>query len=323
METKTINKHDFKKFLLEKLNDTRQEELILWKKGIPLPIDLLYRIFDQKGELLKIYLDHISSAYLYSKIIRLESQDYNLLMLNQPNALNLKLQNTIYQQFDKFYSVSNVSELALLLAEKLFIFDYKFTKESYFKAICHEGRKYKRLYLPQKIKETIGVFDSQILEFVGISNGDMFGNIVADFLGVYRSGFSDAFAAIFNKLLDYILEKPEGKITGYSSSINIRISQPKDPQSHYENFNSGKVEDGSLWEPKYTDAKSSFILNNRHPYFELINRKSGLEVLVDIASQAAIIENETIKDSTSSILESFRKDISRKLRLVAERNEKP
>ena len=61
MEKITLNKQDFKKHLLANLPDSRQEELIFWKKKIPLPIDLIYKIFDKRGELIKIYLDHISS----------------------------------------------------------------------------------------------------------------------------------------------------------------------------------------------------------------------------------------------------------------------
>ena len=78
METQTLNKHDFKKYLLEKLPDSRQEELIFWKKGIPLPIDLVYKIFDQRGELLKIYLDHLSAVSLYSYSTKIESSNYEL-----------------------------------------------------------------------------------------------------------------------------------------------------------------------------------------------------------------------------------------------------
>ncbi len=149
----------------------------------------------------------------------------------------------------------------------------------------------------------------------------MFGNVVADSLGVYRSGFSDAFAAIFNKLLDFILEKSGGKQINYSTASKIKISHANEPEPEtgYANYKTGKIGDGSLWEPKYIEANSSFVLNNKHPYFEFINNKSGLEVLIDITSQSALIENETLKDSTSKILENFRQDLSRRLRLISEK----
>jgi len=319
METQTLNKNDFKKYLLDKLPDSRQDELIFWKKGIPLPIDLVYKIFDQRGEFLKIYLDHLSSVTLYSYAAKIESVNYEKEINNLPSAENRTHQRRLGEQFRKYYFKSKLSDLTKVLAERLYVVEYKFTEANYITSICHEGRKYKRLYLPLKIKESIKTYDAALLQIVGISNGDMFGNIVADELEVYRSGFSDAFAAIFNKLLDFILERTSGKQIGISTASKIKVSQLQEPDVSYLKFNSGRIEDGSLWEPKYSEAKSSFILNSRHPYYELINNKTGIEVLIDIASQSALIENETVKDSTSKILETFRQDISRKLRLIAEK----
>lgn len=319
MEAQTLNKHDFKKYLLEKLPDSRQEELIFWKRGIPLPIDLVYKIFDHRGELLKIYLDHLSAVSLYSYSVKVEIPNYELEINNLPSSDNERKKTKLEDQFHKYYLESKISTLTGVLAERLFLEEYNFTEDNYFTAICHEGRKYKRLYLPLKIKESIKTYDSELLNIVGVSNGDMFGNIVADELGVYRSGFSDAFAAIFNKLLDFILERTNEKQISASTASRIKISQGQEPEGPYLKMNSGKIEDGSLWEPKYTDAKSSFILNSKHPYYELIHKKTGIEVLVDIVSQSALIENETIRDSTSKILETYRQDISRKLRLIAEK----
>ncbi|MHA8091929.1 hypothetical protein V7S78_05375 [Aquirufa regiilacus] len=320
METQTLNKHDFKKYLLEKLPDSRQEELIFWKKGIPLPIDLIYRIFDQRGELLKKYLDHLSSVSLYSYSTKIEDSNYELEINNLPSSENKKYRHKLEDQFDKYYLKSKISNLTNVLAERLFVVEYNFSKDNYFSALCHEGRKYKRFYLPQIIKQSIKNYDPEILHIVGISNGDMFGNIVADELGVYRSGFSDAFATIFNKLLDFILEGTTEKQISASTASKIKISQVQEPEELYLKLNSGQIEDGSLWEPKYTEAKSTFILNSKHPYFEFINNKTGIEVLIDIVSQSALIESETIRDSTSKILETYRQDISRKLRLIAEKN---
>lgn len=319
METQTLNKHDFKKYLLEKLPDSKQEELIFWKKGIPLPIDLVYKIFEQRGELLKIYLDHLSAVSLHFYAAKNESSNYELDINNLPSSVNKKHKIKLVEQFHEYYSKSKISNLTNVLAEKLFIMEYNFNEDNYFAAICHEGRKYKRLYLPLKIKESIKTYDSELLKIVGVSNGDMFGNIVADELGVYRSGFSDAFAAIFNKLLDFILERTNEKKISASTASKIKISHVQEPATPHFKINSGKIVDGSLWEPKYIDAKSSFILNSNHPYYELINNKTGIEVLVDIASQSALIESETIRDLNNKILETYRQDISRKLRLIAEK----
>jgi hypothetical protein len=320
MESITLNKHDFKKYLLEKLPDSKQEELIFWKKNIPLPIDLVYRIFDEKGELLKKYLDHISAVLLHSYSARNESFNYKIETSNLPSLENIKYKKIYEEQYNRCYLKSNISNVTNILSEKLLVDKYNFTFENYFGAICHEGRKYKRLYLPNNIKGIIRNFDAGIIEIIGISNGDMFGNIISDTLGVYRSGFSDAFAAIFNKLLDFLLEQNNGKKIYTSTASYIKISQVQEPENIYIKYNSSKIADGSLWEPKYMDAKSTFILNTKHPYYELINFKTSIEVLVDIVSISALIESETVRDATSKILETNRQEISRRLRLIAEKD---
>jgi hypothetical protein len=320
MESITLNKHDFKKFLLEKLPDSKQEELIFWKKNIPLPIDLVYRIFDERGELLKKYLDYISAILLHSYSDRNKSFNYKIETSNLPSLENKKFKNIFEEQYNSYYLKSDISNVTNILSEKFLIDKYNFTFENYFDAICHEGRKYKRLYLPNNIKGIIRNFDGRILEDIGISNGDMFGNIISDTLGVYRSGFSDAFAAIFNKLLDFLLEQNNGKQIYTSSASSIKISQVQEPENISIKYNIYKIADGSLWEPKYIDAKSTFILNTKHPYYELINFKTSIEVLIDIVSVSALIESETVRDATSKILEINRQEISRKLRLIAEKN---
>jgi hypothetical protein len=318
MEKITLNKQDFKKYLLANLPDSRQEELIFWKKKIPLPIDLIYKIFDKRGALIKIYLDHISSFCLYSYASVIDNPNSVPELSNLPNSSNNSNFDILSTQYNNHYLNSKISDLTANLASRLFIVEYKFSEADYLKALCHEGRKYKRLYLPSEIKKCLKSYDSELIEHIGVSNGDMFGNIVADELGVYRSGFSDAFSAIFNKLLDFIFQYSDDNQISISTASQIKISQLNEPLPSYVIINKGLVVDGSLWEPKYVDAKPSYILNEKHPYLEFLNNKTGLEVLIDFASQSALIEGETIKDSTRKALEIYRQDISRLLRLISE-----
>ncbi len=66
MKTYIIDKYDYKKYLLSELPDTRQEDLIFWKKTIPMPVDLVYEIFEKRGELFSLYLHHIGAVVLYA-----------------------------------------------------------------------------------------------------------------------------------------------------------------------------------------------------------------------------------------------------------------
>lgn len=318
METQTLNKHDFKRYLLQNLADSRQEDLIFWKKGIPLPIDLVYKIFDIRGDLIKLYLDHLSTACLFHISIKNYNSTLNIDFSNLPSYQFKNFENHFSEHYHQFYQKSKISGLTQRFAERLYLLDYSFKLENYLISIFHEGRKYKRLYIPKILKEGLNAFDQDITNLIGISNGDMFGNVIADKLGVYRSGFSDAFAAIFNKLLDFILDRTYDKKISLSTASRIKISQLNELNYNYQKINTGRTSDGSLWEPQYKEAQSTFIINNSHPYYELLSRKSGIEVLVDIACQSSLIESETIKSSTSKVLESFRLDVSRNLRLLAE-----
>jgi hypothetical protein len=318
MDEQTLSKLDFKKYLLSKLPDSRQDELIFWKRGIPLPIDLIYRIFDDRGKLLKIYLDHIASASLYSYSIRKDSTTSFLEFTLLPNIQSRNHVEVIKYQYQTFYIESNISSLITGLADNMCLLNYSFSVEDYLNSLSHEGRKYSRLYLPSAIRKKVNDFKIDLQDYVGLSNNDMFGNIVADELGVYRSGFSDAFAAIFNKLLDFILENTLTLRNFITVASDVVVSQVQEPKTEYITYSTGKVSDGGLWMPQYVDAKSTFLLNSKHPYFELVRNKSGLEVLVDIVNQFAVIEGEAVKETTVKVLETFRQEVSRKLRMIAE-----
>ncbi|WP_210437722.1 hypothetical protein, partial [Vibrio crassostreae] len=73
-------------------------------------------------------------------------------------------------------------------------------------------------------------------------NTDMFGNIIADRYNIYRSGFSDALAIIFNALLEFrILCSGRGE---HLQKIRVMAPLIEDIDVRV-----GKTSDGSLWEP--------------------------------------------------------------------------
>lgn len=79
---------------------------------------------------------------------------------------------------------------------------------------------------------------------IGQDNTDMFGNIIADRYNIYRSGFSDALAIIFNALLEFRLLF-SGK-SGNLPRFRVIMTAPDDVDIRF-----GKTADGSLWEPGY------------------------------------------------------------------------
>jgi hypothetical protein len=324
MKTYTLNKYDFKKYLLDELPDTRQEDLIFWKKTIPLPVDLIYNIFDYRGELLTKYLDHIAAAYIYGMYRKENSSAWQGDVELQPNKENCNRQAELIEIFKKGIENTTVRRALFNMADLLMLNRYIPNEHRLFNAFCHEGRKYKRLFIPPQIRGIIKLDFPELLSCIGISNWDMFSNVVADELKIYRMGFADAFSGIFNKLIEFIItNNGKGKI-GYSNSNEVRITQAEE-EDEADNYNAeglvGQVSDGSIWEPRYVNARTSFVLNRHHPFYDLVNSKGdgAKEIFKELISSLAEIENEIVKDSDRHVIEILRQDLSRKLRLKVER----
>jgi hypothetical protein len=319
MEKYTLDKYDFKKFLLDELSDARQEELIFWKNGIPLPVDLVYSIFERRGKLFKSYLDHISAVYLYSFILKKQGENWGTRIEKLPSSEISIDKSDIVANFTFYMESSGVYEMAKELAEALMLHDYLPEPVRLFDSLCHEGRKYKRLYIPKSFKDIITAYSDSLLTVIGVSNGDMFGNVVADELGIYRSGFSDAFAVIFNKLVDFILNNYNGQASSTVHS-RVKLTQLNSEVGETNELEYDVIRDGSIWEPRYNNAKVSFVLNSNHPYCDYIKRGNinAEMVLAEFAEVLSQIEYESIKDSERRILEITRQELSRKLRLKLE-----
>ncbi|MBT0812969.1 hypothetical protein KIH41_16905 [Litoribacter ruber] len=319
----TLNKYDFKKYLLAELPDTRQEELIFWKKTIPMPVDLIYNIFDFRGELFAKYIDHIGAAYLYMHMLKSTGKAYRTEMETQPTKSNRVKETSLRNHFIEGLKDTDIRRMMGEMADILMLSGYNPEPERFLEAICHEGKKYKRLYLPKQMREIITRYNPELLESIGLSNWDMYSNVVADVLKIYRMGFADAFSGIFNKLLEFII-RHSGSSTArgnYSSAAGLKIIQDdaghalNEPEPIY-----GRISDGSIWEPRYSNAKSAYIINKHHPFIHLLksNSYNSEEIIREFISSLAEIENETIRDTERLIIENLRNDLSRKLRIKAE-----
>jgi hypothetical protein len=119
----------------------------------------------------------------------------------------------------------------------------------------HQGKKYSRILIPHEVRSKFDATPS--CERIGDDNTDMFGNIIADRYNIYRSGFSDALAIIFNVLLEFrILCSGRGE---HFKKITVAAVSIDDID-----FRVGKTLDGSLWEPSYKDDHH-ITLNRERP----------------------------------------------------------
>lgn len=317
----TLDKYDFKKYLLNHLQDTRQEDLIFWKKNIPMPVDLIYELFEKRGVLLSKYVHQIGAAYLFAWIAREEGRYWPDLLAQQPTKRNDKIQ--IRDSFRRYAETSGVTFLMAQLSEMFLLENFSSDEDALAEALCHEGRKYERLYMPVVIRERINALFPELLNHMSLKNWDMFSNVVADELHIYRMGFADAFSGIFNKLIEYILINSSGSKKGYSNASGLKISQEKEKMDLTPVITYGLVQDGCIWEPVYKDARTTFVLNKMHPFANQV-KKSGQEAETLIARLIAVMaekENEIIRSNDKRLIEIFRQDISRELRIQAENDQ--
>jgi hypothetical protein len=282
----TLDKHDFKKYLLKELHDTRQEDLIFWKGTIPMHVDLIYDLFEKRGILLNLYIHHIGAAYLYAWIKREEGENWTELLAYQPTNKNDKAQIT--ESFKQYAKESGVIALLVELADMFLLENFKADEEALALALCHKGKKYERLYIPAIIREKINTLFPKLLQHMALKNWDMFSNVVADELHIYRMGFADGFAGIFNKLIEYILINSDGSNKGYSNVSGLKITQERENVTLKQVITYDLVQDGSIWEPVYKNAKTSFVLNKMHPFASQL-KKAGPEAQEAVGRLLAVM----------------------------------
>lgn len=314
-----MDQYEFKKYLLSELPDSRQEELIFWKKRIPMPVDMVYKMYNERAALFSQYIDHLLAGYIIARSVSGNSTTWQEEFELQPTSKNKSREENLRAVYRERISDSGLRELARRTSELLMIPEHSFTEDRFIHAIMHEGRKYKRLYIHNEFRKIYQQVFPELLDLIATSNGDMFSNVVADILGVYRMGFADAFSVMFNKLIDYTVNKSLEGVKDYSRESGIRLtipaSLPGSPDAIHE-----PVTDGSFWEPVYKNSRKSVRVNSSHPFYSRIqNSGMSAQSLVDEFLLAlATIENEALKESERRTLEIFRQETSRKLRLLIE-----
>lgn len=316
-----LDKYEFKKYLLNELTDTRQEELIFWKRNIPMPVDLIYNIFDKRGTLFRTYLDHIGAAYLFAWIGRQEGMDWEHSFTAQPTDENIGQKALLLERFTKYFDQAQTGEMLAGFSELFLLENYRTEPTALVEALCHEGRKYKRLYIPAQVRQKLQEIFPDLLKYMSRSNWDMFSNVIADELKVYRMGFADAFNGIFIKLIEFVLRYSGTGNKKYVSATGFDLRQSKDAAEDNNDAIYDTVSDGSIWEPAYASGRTYAVLNKLHPYCDELRKNGGgtETILVELLNVMAEKENEILRDRDKKVIEIFRQDVSRELRVRAEK----
>lgn len=294
---------DFKKYLQEKNPKYRVEGLIFWQNRIPLPIDLFNRIYDEADVIIVEYINQLVASALVFTYAEDFYNSFNIPVNTLPSSEVSKQQLAIVNWIStRLQSVSGVHYLALDISEILDIKDFKLSAETLALSLSHQGKKYSRLFMPEVIK---ACFDKRCgVNEVGKDNTDMFGNVIADRYNIYRSGFSDALAIIFNALLEFRI------ICSGRGSDLMRLSLSVERAEGID-IRLGKTTDGSLWEPRYEDDHY-VLLSTEHP---LLRNKTEVEIilLAEFLYYLAEFENNQYSDTQRKFLENMRQEVSRGL----------
>ncbi|MFL7031726.1 hypothetical protein [Vibrio cyclitrophicus] len=248
---------DFKRYLNDKNSKYRVDGLIFWQNRIPLPIDLFNRIFLESDQVVTDYIYQLTaSAVTFNNRTEFENV-FGILVKDLPKS-ELKKQSATLDEWlaERLSEGSTIRQMAYEIADILGIESFVFEVSNVSSALQHQGKKYARIFMPNEIKKLIA--EIPMCDEIGQDNTDMFGNVIADRYDIYRSGFSDALAIVFNALLEFrILCSGRGAhlnrfrvVNELAESVDVRLD---------------KTKDGSLWEPGYDDDHY-IILNKRTPF---------------------------------------------------------
>jgi len=148
---------------------------------------------------------------------------------------------------------------------------------------------------------------SKVRSFLRGSNGDFFGNVIADELNIYKSGFSDAFSGIFNKYLDYKLN--------HFPSIDPRLaSQGQTSVEKIPKIGTITPVDycnGNYWEPMLLQGGGIGAETDLNHPFDLISDKKKVAILLlALSNEEMLIFNNEKKQT----IEEYRFRVSKRLK---------
>lgn len=298
----------FKSYLLKDSNRFRADGLSIWYNSIPIPIDIFDSLFSSWPDLFREYLNHLVTSLILEKITA-DQSSLGLSMRDFPDPESVKTMGSQFYRIvgDALNAQLVFRELSRELATILGLSAYEIDNLTVVECASARGKKYNRLYVPKAFRSAVlnGLPDG--LKNVATSNGDMFGNILADYLNLYRAGFNDALSAIFNRLLDYKITRCSGLVQSGETTV-LNFGEGGVEFSFVEN----RTTDGSLWEP-YFDGELKVRLNPTHPHFSSIKSCSNPEAVLKILGIMAELEINCENQKQLRTLEEIRSRISRAL----------
>lgn len=294
---------DFKRYLNQKNEKYRVDGLIFWQNRIPLPIDLFNRIFNESDQIVTDYIYQVAASAVTFSNRNSFQEIFDIEVTDLPKAdLKKQLIDLNHWLTEALYDGSAVVNMTYEIADLLGMDGFTFSISKVADALQHQGKKYARIFMPVEVKQQYSSIKG--CDEVGQDNTDMFGNIIADKYNIYRSGFSDALAIIFNALLEFrILFSGKG---GYLPKVRIIAPVVDDVDVRI-----GKTSDGSLWEPRYEDDHY-ITINQDHPLVRQLSAEQ-FGPLAECLFFLGELENSQFSDEKKKFVEELRQSLSRSL----------
>lgn len=252
---------EFLSFCQQRNSRIRVEGDVVWYNQIPVPESLVKKVFFSAQNILSTFLDHLISAYAL-QAYDLQEKTSLASFAPAPSLVNEK-QAELMRVLETARNMSKFAEVEDFIVKASGLKNYiRLDNGKFLKTVKHSGKKYERIYIPKKIKDYVSETAPKLNSNIGISNGDMFGNVIADELKIYRSGFSDAFAGIFKEYLEFKFEI-FGNLDPSLSTLGVV------EKTNYGGAGSlvlSKHMQGHLWEPGLgTKGGIDTYLNETHP----------------------------------------------------------
>ena len=294
---------DFKRYLNDKNSKYRVDGLIFWQNRIPLPIDLFNRIFNESDQIVSDYVYQVAASAVTFNNREPFEEAMSVKVSDLPKGdLTKQIVGLKEWLSDKLPANSPVVRMAYEVADILGLDNFVFSIDKVAEALQHQGKKYARLFIPAEVKEQLSLIAD--CEGIGTDNTDMFGNLIADRYNIYRSGFSDALAIIFNTLLEF-------RILCSGRGEHLQRLRVMAPLVEDVDIRLGKTRDGSLWEPGYED-NHYITLNSEHPMVRDLSETQS-KPLAELLFYMGEFESGQFSDESKKLVENLRQSISRSL----------
>ena len=304
---------DFMHYCSASNESMRAERDVFWYNRIPVPAVLVKKIFFSSDRFLNIYSQHLLAATMLALHDLGNPQRSSVFGFfpDTERVKDYKIGGHLSEIWDYCQGISSYKKFESKLSEFIGCGRFELGYTDFESILSHKGKKYERLYYPRSVKKLMTDSFPKVLDLLKGGNGDFFGNVIADELKIYRSGFGDAFAALFNRYLDFKFE--------YFPNLDPRIAL-QGQMAEFTLKSMGTIKrvdyaEGYLWNPLFQQGGVIGVeMDCNHPLLDVAQDKQLSLLLLALSKEEMSVFNTNVK----SVLEDYRFRVSQTLKTYIE-----